>query len=471
MRHLITNACLLTADPDDRVIDGGFLLIDGERIAAIGPMSQVPEGPFEQVTDAGGDFVTPGLINLHEHEYMHILKGITEGELLENWSRRVVVPTRKQMDADDILAAGRMAALEMLASGTTCALMHPSRAGQTCLERGQPTYNLGIGVRMAHGIFYQIRTPKLPDHPFGPTEAGDHMRHLDRLYRAAPGQMNLVAAMIECNAHHTQQGQCTDELVLAGNEVTKELDLPVASHMSGGTLSMQMGFLKYKRATGRSDVDYLDSLGVLDRRWLLVHGIHFTDGDIAKVARSGASAIYTPTSENFRGGGTGPWVQMRAAGIPCALGTDGPAVDYSMDMVEQAKAVVLFQNARHRRAGAMDARFALRMATINGARALGAGDWLGSLEPGKRADVAVFRRRRATQWMIEDPVESFVLATHGADARLVLVNGNVSYEDGHFRDGVDAQAIISEARDRARHLHQRTGLHVRARPIWPEVAA
>jgi len=471
MRHLIKNACVLTVNGTDEVFDPGFVLIEGERIAAVGPMSAAPPGPFDRETDAGGDFLTPGFVNLHEHEHMHLMKGVVEGILLEPWVMKISAPSRNAMDDGDITCAHSLAALEMLRTGTTCALIHPSRAAQLAQEDGAPTPNQAFGLRVSHGIAYQIRTPNQPNHPFGPAEADADLRQRAALYAAAPGQINLVTAIIECNAHHTQLGRSSDELVMAGNAVTRELGLPIASHLSGGTLSMSMGFLKYKRATGRSDVEYLERLGVLDQRWMLVHGIHFTDHDIDIIAKRGASVVYTPTSENSRGGGIGPWVQMRDAGILCAMGTDGPAVDYSMDMVEQTKAAILFQNVRHRGPASMSSRFALRMSTLNGAKALGAGDWLGSIEAGKRADLVLFARRRAAQWLAEDPVDAFVMGSHGTDARLVLVNGAVSYEDGRFRDGIDPAAIIAEARDRAASLHRRTGLDARAIPVWPGRAA
>lgn len=471
MRHLIKNACVLTVDARDSIFDPGFVLVEDERIVAVGPMQVCPQGDFARETNAEGGFVAPGLINLHEHDYMHLMKGIAEGLLLEPWSRQVSSRSREAMVGGDVVAAMRIGALEMLRTGTTTALLHPARASlEQDVDAGMPP-NSDLGLRQVHGIAYQIRTPVLADHPFGPAEAIADMGKMAERFSRGGGQMNLAAVMIECNAHHTAAGRSSDELVLTGHAAARELGLRIASHVSGGTLSMSMGFLKYKRVTGRSDVEYLERLGVLDESWLLIHGIHFTDTDIALVRDRGASVVYTPTSESIRAGGIGPWVQIRDEGIICALGTDGPAVDYSMDMVEQMKAVVLFQNLRHRTASAFSPREALRMATINGARALGYEGWLGSLEPGKRADLAIYRRSRPGQLLGEDAAAGLVMASHGTDARLVMVNGAIRYEDGRFGPGIDPGAIVAEARDRAVALHQRSGLAERARPIWPGAAS
>jgi 5-methylthioadenosine/S-adenosylhomocysteine deaminase len=471
MRHLIKNACVLTVDARDTVFDPGFVLIDGDRIAAVGPMDALPEGRFDRETDAKGAFLSPGLINLHEHDYMHMMKGVAEGLLLEPWSTKISKPSRDAMQDADFLAGFRIGALEMLRTGTTTALNHPSRAALAVPDDGGPVAGSEFGLRIVHGIAYQIRTPVLHEHPFGPREAADNMAELAERFSRGPGQINMPAVIIECNAHHTKAGRSSDELVLTGHQAARGLGLRIASHVSGGTLSMSMGFLMYKRLTGRSDVEYLARLGVLDESWLLIHGIHFTDGDIGLVKASGASVVYTPTSESIRAGGIGPWVQMRDAGIVCALGTDGPAVDYSMDMVEQMKAVVVFQNLRHRSADAFSPRQALRMATIDGARALGIDGWLGSIEPGKRADIVLFSRDRPAQLLTDDPIAGLVMASNGTDTRLVLINGVPVYDEGRFAAGIDPAAITAEARTRARAVGERSGLISRSNPVWPRNAA
>ena len=128
---------------------------------------------------------------------------------------------------------------------------------------------------------------------------------------------------------------------------TKKLDLHISAHIAGGTFSLEMGFLKYLRETGRTDVRYLMQLGILDPRWILIHCIHCTELDIEHMARVGASLVYTPTSESIRGGGIGPASNAQRAGVTVSLGTDGPMVDYSVDMVEQMKACSMMQHVRH----------------------------------------------------------------------------------------------------------------------------
>lgn len=144
---------------------------------------------------------------------------------------------------------------------------------------------------------------------------------------------------------------------------------------------------------GRTDIEFLHRLGVLDQKWILAHAINARDRDIELIAQSGASVSHTPTSESARGGGTNPVRHFREAGVLVALGSDGPMVDTSVDMVEQMKSVVLFQNQIHFDPSAMTPLEALEMSTIEAARAVGLDDRLGSIEPGKRGDVAISTSR------------------------------------------------------------------------------
>ena len=151
------------------------------------------------------------------------------------------------------------------------------------------------------------------------------------------------------------------------------------------------------------------------------------------MARVGCSFVYTPTSESIRGGGIGPFANAHRAGVNVALGTDGPMVDYSVDMVEQMKACALMQHVRHLDPTRMPAERTIEMATINAAKALGLEREIGSLEPGKRADIAVFDLDKPYVGVLHRPISTFVCAGKGSDARAVLVDGEIVYRDGTVR--------------------------------------
>jgi 5-methylthioadenosine/S-adenosylhomocysteine deaminase len=258
----------------------------------------------------------------------------------------------------------------------------------------------------------------------------------------------------------------TEELICRGYALARKLGIRISTHIASGTFSLERGFLRYLRETGRTDVRYLMQLGVLDPSWVLIHGIHVTELDIEHMARVGCSFVYTPTSEAIRGGGIAPFANAARAGVNVALGTDGPMVDYSVDMVEQMKACTLMQHVRHLDPTRMPAERTIEMATINAARALGLDHLIGSLESGKRADIAVFDLRKPYVGVLHRPISAFVYAGKGSDARLVMVDGEIVYRDGAATRCKDAAAVIREAEDIGRSVLTAAGLGARLDPRW-----
>jgi 5-methylthioadenosine/S-adenosylhomocysteine deaminase len=257
-----------------------------------------------------------------------------------------------------------------------------------------------------------------------------------------------IGFVIESTAHWVALGTCSEALVVRGNELADRLGVRVGSHIAGGTMSRDSGYLKFVLEMGRTDLEFLQQLGVLDRKWVLAHGIHSRDRDIELIAASGATISHTPTSESARGGGITPIARMRREGVLVALGTDGPMVDTSVDMVEQMKAVVLFQNQLHRSATAIRPIEALAMATIDAATMLGLDAEIGSLEPGKRADIAVFDLETPHSAVWHDPVGALVGSVRGTDAKAVVVDGEVLVRDGALvrYDHAAVGEILAEAR-------------------------
>jgi 5-methylthioadenosine/S-adenosylhomocysteine deaminase len=467
MKTLIRNACVVTVNARRQVFDPGYVLIDGNCIAAAGPQAECPAmADVQRHIDAQGMVVVPGLINMHQHLHLHLLKGLADGLLLEPWIFKLTTPFREHIDAERLRLATCAGTVGMLRTGTTCVLNHSSNFATVDYGGIAVDVMAGLGMRQLLALPFECRTPKKPNHPRSALQEREHLASFMRADRPGSGDLLRFGLVIECNAHHTELGRSSDELVTVGCDLAREANMPVAAHMSGGTLSMSMGFTKYRRQTGRSDVEYLDKLGVLDHRWVLKHGIHFSDGDMDTVHRRGASVVYTPTSEAIRGGGFGPWKAMRRLGINCALGSDGPAVDYTVDMVEQMRACCYLQAIRYGDPGAISAHDALEMATINAARALGWEREIGSLEVGKQADLVMFDLSRPHQQLIDDPVERLVRTGRGTDAHTVLVNGQVRVAQGHVVAADPVDAMLARYVAAAAEAVSHADLGQRAEPAW-----
>jgi 5-methylthioadenosine/S-adenosylhomocysteine deaminase len=441
---LIEGGHVFTADDDGTEHEDGFVLVRGDRIVAVGAREDAPSGADERL-DASGCIVVPGLVNTHQHPWYCLFKGLGDGMLLEQWIGNLLEPTARAMTVADLEVGSRLGCLEMIASGTTTCLNHSVTAtDEDAVEASlRPVAEMGMRQVFAK----EVRPDPLEDQ-LALAEAVHA-----RWHGAADGRI-AVALVLECTAHWVAMGTSSEELIVRGNELARRLGVQISAHVAGGTMSRDQGYLKSVLRTGRTDIEFLHGLGVLDEKWLLAHAIHVRDRDIELIAAAGAFVTHTPTSESSRGGGITPVRRMQDAGICVSLGTDGPMVDTSVDMVEQMKAVGLFQNQLHLSPTAVTPRAALRMATSDAAASIGLSRTIGSLEAGKQADVAVFDLGgpHATVW--HDPVSALVHSLRGRDVRTLLVAGEALVSDGRLTRIDDEQVgdILGEARERSAEL-------------------
>jgi 5-methylthioadenosine/S-adenosylhomocysteine deaminase len=210
----------------------------------------------------------------------------------------------------------------------------------------------------------------------------------------------------------------------------------------------------------------LAQLGLLDEKFILAHCIHCSDSDIELIAASGASIAYTPTSEAIRAGGIGPAVVMARAGVNVALGSDGPMVDYSVDMVEQMKSCSVLQNVKHRDPNAIPPERSLEFATINAAKALGLESEIGSLERGKRADAVLFDLSNPRCSPANNPISALVCSANGTDAHTVFVNGKPVVSEHRLTSRVDIDELLDRGQHRAAEIIAKAELKHRTLPQW-----
>lgn len=468
---LIRGGYIVTVNPSRDVWPGGYIAIEGMDIVETGPAESCPsqEG-FNTVIDAKGMIVLPGLINMHQHHWYGLFKGLADGYLLEDWVEGILLPLGSELDDEAIRISSYLAGMEMLATGTTCSLNHSVTMTSATGVAATIEPQLELGIRQIFAKEMRCRTPGNPGHPLGLGEAlADFEREHERWNGAGDGLVGLAMAL-ETNAHWVAAGMSTEPLVRSGYELAGRLGLKITNHVSGGTMAFDMPFLKYLRETGRTDVRYLMQLGLLDSMWNLIHGIHVTDTDIEHMSRTGANLVYTPSSESIRGGGIGPAANALRAGVNVALGSDGPMVDYSVDMVEQMKVCAMMQHSRHLDPTRMPPETTVEMATINAAKALGMENQIGSLETGKKADIAVFDLGGPHIGPVHRPVSSLICAARGSDVSTVLVNGEIVFRDGGFTHMADGRKLVRRAEEAARNMLEVTGLTPRLSPLWRDVS-
>lgn len=446
---LLEGGVVVPVDGNRSVLDPGHVLIEDGIIISAGKGSY--QGTADRTLDVSNCVVVPGFVNTHQHHWYNLYKGLGEGMLLEQWISDLLVPGGDALSAEDLATASRLSCLEMMRSGTTTSVNH--MVTSTFGEQVDAILGAAADMGMRQLFAKEVRAWDLPDQ-LALAEAV-----FDRWNGEAEGRIRVGFA-IESTAHWVALKTSSEELILEGDQLAAQLGTVITDHVAGGTMSRDQGYLKFVIETGRTDIEYLHSLGVLGPRWLLAHAIHVRDHDIELIANAGASVSHTPTSESSRGGGITPVRRMLRAGVNVALGTDGPMVDTSVDMVEQMKAVRLFQNQLHLDPMGVDPWTSLEMATIRAARAVGWDDQIGSLEVGKRGDLAVFDLNTPWSTVNHGAVGALVHSVRGLDAVHVLVDGVAVVEDGHYaRLSEDEVAeILDDARGRGRAAAQRAGL-------------
>ena len=239
---------------------------------------------------------------------------------------------------------------------------------------------------------------------------------------------------IETGANWMLHNATSDEMIREGVALAQRRNLKITNHCSAGTPGLSIK--EFEQHTGGGDVDYLVRLGALVENWVLIHSLHLKDREIDHVARAGAGGR-CPVSNAYSCDGIAPLRSMFEAGIEVGLGTDGTYVNCSPDMVEQMKFAALIQNVTHFDPTFISAERAIEMATINTARAIGLGDVVGSLEVGKRADIAVFDLAGAHTTVANRPVGALVFSAHGTDVDTVLINGEIRLRSGQLVVPVD----------------------------------
>jgi 5-methylthioadenosine/S-adenosylhomocysteine deaminase len=468
---LLTHGYLVTVDPERRVVPDGWIRIEGDRIAGLGPMP-VPEGEAgaAEVIDLQGMMALPGLLNGHNHHWGSLFKNTGEGLLLEPWLDQVALPLGTRLSVEDLRVAAYLGAIEQLRTGTTCSLNHVVLVNdhETMAATIEPA--LEVGVRQL--VTKELR--ETPEPPFSTRyEAPPHVR--DRQEEVAlaaemidrwDGRGGLIhmGLAIETGANWMLHNATSDEIIRDGVALARQRGLKITNHCSAGT--PWLSIREFEQETGGGDVDYLVRLGCLVDNWVLIHSLHLKDREIEHVARAGASVISNPVSNAYSCDGIAPLKQMFDAGVNVGLGSDGAYVNCSVDMVEQMKFAALIQNVTHLDPTLVTAERVIEMATINTARAMGIDHLVGSLEPGKRADIAVFDLGRAHTTVANRPIGALVFSAHGTDVDTVVVDGEVRLRGGELVGFDGEREILAEATRRAHEVIERAGLTDRVFAHW-----
>ncbi|MGN6159799.1 MAG: amidohydrolase family protein [Devosia sp.] len=410
---LFHGGTILTVDKDDRVLTDGWISVRGGRITAIGPQSSTPPSrDFDEVHDLAGHLVMPGLVNAHTHSAMVLFRGRSEGQSLltmDGWYNSIREP-ELSLVADDIGPAVALSCAEMALSGTT-----------TFCDQYFFAEEIAAAVKAA-GLRAVIA--------YGIVQLGDRQRGAEELAKAKAfieQQRSADGRVIPWFGPHAPYIDNTEELLLEEVAIAREHGVGLHLHMAVGPEDNADTIARY----GLTATQALDRAGFFAGRVHAAHCLDLSDDDIAVFAAHPSASIAYCASAGLRSGREGicPAVRLRQSGVVVAIGTDNVAANNSYDMVSEMRVAGLVASHRERRAQPISSRELVRMATIDGARALGLEHEIGSLEPGKAADIIAIDLRGAGYSETPDPETLLVYSGSGRDVRHVWVAGEQLVRD------------------------------------------
>jgi 5-methylthioadenosine/S-adenosylhomocysteine deaminase len=434
---------VLTMGPAGDLEDGAVAFAGGE-ILAVGPFAEVAARfPGAEVTGDAHGVVLPGLVNAHTHLSEALLCGMGEDLTLFEWIDRIVGPAGRHLTREMARVGAMLKGAELLLSGATCVndmFCHTNLGSLASLGVVDGLEAMGLRGVVAFGPEDTAEADRRPVAEF----LAEHEALADRCAAS-----DLVGFRLGVG---TVLGQ-SDELLAASAGLARERGWAVHTHLAEVREEVVQAGLRW----GRTTVERAAEVGLLEVPVLAAHCIWVRDTDIAALARAGATVVHNPVANMILGSGVCPLGALRGAGLPVGIGTDGAASNDSQNMLEAVKAAALLQKVARLDPRAATASDVLAMATVEGARALGLDGTVGSLAPGRRADVVRLRGDRPGLANVHDPRQQVVYCTSPADVADVWVDGVRRVAGGELV-GHDLAALVAASRPLAAELASRAGL-------------
>ena len=423
----IRNGVAICATPENPVIQGACVAVRDGRIVRIGAESpEAPPPDAVETIDARGGLILPGLVNAHTHLPMTLFRGLADDLPLQAWLHDHIFPAETaHIRPETVRPAARLACAELLLGGVT-----------TCCDGyfledavAEAVSETGIRAVLGQGVM-DFPAPGVSD----PARNVEHAADFVRRWR---GRAETIRPSIFCHSPYT----CSADTLKRAKAAARKAGVLFQIHLAE-TRDEAEGI---RKEHGCGPAVYLDRLGILDADTLLVHCVWLDEADIAVAAKRGCGAVHCPESNMKLASGVAPVPAMIAAGIPVGLGTDGAASNNDLDIFGEMGTAARLHKVFSGDPTVLDARTAIRMATLDGAKAIGLGHEIGSLEPGKRADLIVVDAARPGMTPLHCAESQAVYSANAGDVRDVVVGGRVVVRERELLT-VDAEAILEEMR-------------------------
>lgn len=435
---IIENGFILTMDAQARAVPGGRVCVRGGRIVHVGAAEE-SRWQSPEVIDARGGMVLPGLVNAHTHAAMTLFRGLADDLPLMEWLEHYIFPVERRMDADFVYTGTLLACAEMILSGTTtfCDMyLFETQAAQAAAE---------AGMRCLVGeVLYDFPSPN-----YGPVEEG--LAYTEALIKAWQ-EHPLVSVAVEPHALFT----CSPNLLEKAGQMAARYGVPLVMHVAETAHEVA----QVKERYGRSPVRHLEALGLLGPHLIADHCVHLEPEEMDLLAAYDVKVVHNPESNMKLASGIAPVPELLERGVCVALGTDGCASNNNLDLFSEMDTAAKLHKVYRGDPTVMEAYEVVKMATLQGARALGLGQEIGSIETGKRADIIVVATDTPHLTPLYNPYSHLVYAAKGADVTHAIIDGRVVMAERRLRT-LDLEAILARVRDKAQAAAGWVGLGAR----------
>lgn len=434
---LITGGTLLTMNGKAEIVENPAIGIRGDRIAFVRTeMKELPES--RERLDASGCAILPGLVNTHTHAAMVCFRGLADDLPLMEWLERHIWPAEaKYINRDTVYAGTMLAVAEMILSGTTTfcdSYFYSSSVARAAVDAG-------MRAVVAQG-FIDFPTPDSPD----PSRQIEIAETFVGTWR---DRSPLVTPSLFCHTPYT----CSTRTLTTIKETARRIGVPFQTHLSETREEVDI----IRGRFGKSPVEYLDSIGVLDEKTIAVHCNWMEENELDRLAALGVKVSHNPESNLKLASGMAPVPKMLRRGIAVGLGTDGCASNNDLDLFGEIATAAKIHKLMEMDPTAMDAPTVLSMATIEGARVLGLEEEVGSVEPGKQADLILLDLDKPHFTPLYNLCSHLVYAARGSDVTATVIAGKVVMKDRRLLT-IDLPVALEEVRRiGARILADRAG--------------
>ena len=407
------NINLVTCDSEFHVYREGLLVVEDDRIAYCGPYDQAWLAKCSETVDYEGAWIMPGLVNCHTHSAMALLRGIRDDSNLHEWLEDYIWPAESQFTAEVTTKAVQFALAEMLLSGTT-----------TFNDMYNPH---GVDIKQVYQAVRQsgMRCYFSPTLFTSPAETAEET--LTRTRAIIEEILSYDDKDFQVMVAPHSPYACDEDLLQGSVDLARELDLKLHIHVAETQNENKIILERY----GKRPLAFLKDLGYLERPAIFAHGVELNPSEIADLATSPVSIAHNPISNLKLASGVAPVTNLLAAGVTVGLATDSVASNNNLDMFEEGRTAALLQKMREGDASQFTIDQALKALTIEGAKALGLEDKIGSLEVGKQADfIAIQPKGRIHLYPLENMLSHLVYAVKGSDVQDVYIAGRQVVRDG-----------------------------------------